>query len=647
MKSFLEWFRASTKVKRWIFLIILGVALTCYAFSKILVTEEIEISELIQIIVLFVTGFLMISISVVFIQKRTLEIFIEANDSSTEKGKKAKVNIKSLIFNKKVYEEGPKIVVIGGGQGLNTVIEGLKKYTNNITAIVTMSDYGNVPTESRKALDSLPLKDIKDSIVALSDREKLMKQLLSLNFKNERLKGLNFGDIYLTAMNEIYGNISEAIQKSTEVLNITGRVIPVTLDEITICAELTDGTTVKQKNKIPEVVSERVEVINRIYISPSNCRPAPGVLEAIEEAEAIIIGPGSLYTNVLPNLLVKNVSKAIKESKAIKLYISNIMTEPGQTDNYSISEHIKAIIDHVGNDLFDICLADTGEVMPEFVRRYNMEGSELVEQDFGKVNSFGIKVIQRNMSCIREDKIRHNPDIIAATVIELICNDLKFHDMQNGTEYMLLNSVLKEQNKLIEKNAKVSRTIPYKSKNNDEPKRKSKFKEKYSDRFMSIKNSDKKREENKRRAEGGKIQNAQNVQKRSLRKDVEENRIRDERENARARAAEQERILRREQEEREKIENARRERNEFIRKERERVETLKREKEERLRIEHEKADHERQERIRQKIESRTNRRPAPSRNKERVAKREKVNPRQADLLSQIERMNRFQSKDKK
>ncbi len=499
MKSFFEWFRASTKVKRWIFLIILGVALTCYAFTKVIVTEEIEMKGLIEIIVLFVLGFLMIALSVVFIQKRTLELFIEANDSSTEKGKKAKVNMKSLIFNKKVYEEGPKIVVIGGGQGLNTVIEGLKKYTNNITAIVTMSDYGDIPTESRKALDTLPLRDIKDSIVALSDREELMKKLLNVNFKNERLRGLNFGDIYLTAMNEIYGNISEAIQKSTEVLNITGRVIPVTLDEITICAELTDGTTIRQKDKIPEIVSEKIEVINRIYISPSNCRPAPGVLEAIEEAEAIIIGPGSLYTNVLPNLLVKNVAKAIKESKAIKLYISNIMTEPGQTDNYSMSEHIKAIIDHIGPDVFDICLADTGEIIPEFVRKYNMEGAEVVEQDISKVNSYGIKIIQRNMSCVREDKIRHNPDIIAATVIELICNDLKFHDMQNGTEYLLLNSVLKEQNKLIKKAARKNRTIPYKSDKGKPFKRKSKFKAKYNDRFVSIRDSDKSRIENRKK----------------------------------------------------------------------------------------------------------------------------------------------------
>ena len=504
MKSFMEWFKASTKVKRWILLILVGVTLTCYAFTKILVSEEITFFELGKTILIFVLGFMAIVTSVVFIQKRSLEIIIEANNTNTEKGKQAQSNIKSLIFNKKVYEEGPKIVVIGGGEGLNTVIEGLKKYTNNITAIVTMSDYGNVPTASRKALDTLPLKDIKDSIIAMSDKEDIMRKLMYFNFQNERLRGLNFGDIYLTAMNEIYNNISEAILKSTEVLNINGRVMPVTLDEITICAELTDGTTVKQKDKIPEMVAAKVESINRIYISPSNCRPSPGVLDAIEEADVIIIGPGSLYTNVLPNLLVKNVSRAIRDSKAMKFYISNIMTEPGQTDNYTLSDHLKAINEHVGTDIIDYCLADTGEVVPEYIRKYNKDGSDLVEIDSRKINEYNVKVIQRNMSCIKNDRIRHKSDVIASTIIEMICNDLKFHDMQNNTEYLLLQSVLKDQKKLILKEEKRKKKLQESGKlpkKESDIKRNSKFKEKYRDRVESIQNTDAKIKENRRIAE--------------------------------------------------------------------------------------------------------------------------------------------------
>ena len=255
--------------------------------------------------------------------------------------------------------------------------------------------------------------------------------------------------------------------------------------------------------RIPEIVAEKVETINRIYISPSNCRPSPGVISAIDDADVIIIGPGSLYTNVLPNLLVKNVSKAIRDSKALKFYISNIMTEPGQTDNYTLSDHIKAIQEHAGPGVIEYCLADTGEVIPEYVRKYNKEGSDIVEIDTKKLNGYNVKVIQRDMSCVRDGKIRHNPDGIAATIIEMICNDLKFHDMQNDTEYILLQTVLKEQKKLQQQQerhlVKVSNKGGLLSKTTSkDSKKSSKFKEKYKDRVESIQNSDAKTAENRR-----------------------------------------------------------------------------------------------------------------------------------------------------
>ena len=193
----LSWFKASAKIKRWIFLIIIGIIFTCYGFTQVLTKDVVEIIDVVRIIIEFVLGFVAIIIGIVFIQKRNLEILIEANDTISVKNKKSKLNIKSLIFNRKVYDEGPKIVVIGGGEGMNMVIKGLKKYTNNITAIVTMSDYGEDPTHSRLALEMLPLNDIKGSIVALSDQEELMDKLMNLNFKDERLKNLNFGDIFI------------------------------------------------------------------------------------------------------------------------------------------------------------------------------------------------------------------------------------------------------------------------------------------------------------------------------------------------------------------------------------------------------------------------------------------------------------------
>lgn len=500
----LSWFKASTKVKRWILLILIGVSLTCYGFTQVLTQDVVEVIDVAKIAVEFVCGFACIIFGIIFIQKRNLEILIEANAQSSIKNKKP--NIKSLIFNRKVFDEGPKIVVIGGGEGMNEVIKGLKNYTNNITAIVTMSDYGEVPTASRTALELSPMEDVKESIVALSDQEALMDKLMNFNFKDSRLNNLNFGDIYMLAMQEIYGNASEAIQKSTEVLNIKGKVIPATLDEITICAELSDGTIVERKNKIPEIVSEKIETINRVFITPTNCKPAPGVIEAISEAEAIIIGPGSLYTNVLPNLLVKNVSKAIKESKAIKLYISNIMTEPGQTDNYTLSDHIRAITAHLGKGVVEYCLTNTSDLIPEYVRKYNQEGADIVELDTSKLTAQGIKIIKRDLSCIKSGVIRHDANKVAKVVIELICNELKFKDLQNSTEYLLAESVLKDQKKYLAKQARqnnkqkqIVKKATQKVKGKD--RKRSKFAVKYKDRVQSIQNSDTQTLENKRIAE--------------------------------------------------------------------------------------------------------------------------------------------------
>lgn len=171
----------------------------------------------------------------------------------------------------------------------------------------------------------------------------------------------------------------------------------------------------------------------------------PGVIEAISDADAIIIGPGSLYTDVLPNLLVKNISKTIKESKGIKVYISNIMTEPGQTDNYSITDHLEALFAHTGKEIIDYCIADTGEIVPEYVRKYNQEGQDVVLQDIDRATKRGIKIIHKHLSKIEDEYIRHDPDVIASSIMELICNDLKFRDKESTPEYLLVNSILEDE----------------------------------------------------------------------------------------------------------------------------------------------------------------------------------------------------------
>ena len=487
MNGFFKWFKSNTKMKRWIFLILLGIILLLFSISNILVVKELDFNQVGKIVITFILGFVAIVIGIVCIQKRTLELLIENTDS------RKNVDVKSLIFNKTVYDKGPNIVVIGGGTGLNTVLSGLKNYTNNLTAIVTISDYGEAASNSRKELQMLPLGDVKDSIVSLASKEGQIDKLFNYEFTTGKLRGLNFSDIYFSAMRDINGNFEDSIIKSNEVLNMIGKVIPVTLDEMKIVAELANGYIVDERSKIPEIVSEKITKINRILINPTNCRPAPGVIEAIKNADCIVIGPGSLYTNVIPNLLVNGVTKAIKESVAIKVYISNIMTEPGQTDNYSVSDHLNAIIDHCGKGIIDYCIYDTGEIIPEFIKKYNFEGQDLVEQDIEKVK--GIKFLQRNLSMISDEHIRHDPNLVASSIIELICDDLKYQDKQNDPQYLMLNTKLKEEKRIN----KIKKNMERKSKKGIEPKEKnsskkgkSKFSNKYSDRIASIREADEK-----------------------------------------------------------------------------------------------------------------------------------------------------------
>lgn len=508
MNGFIKWFDSKSKLKRWMLLILIGVILMCYGTAEVLVLKEMSFAELAKIVVVFIIGVVSIILGLVFLNKRTLEILIESTDDRMND--KNNVNIKSLIFNKKVYHQGPNIVVIGGGTGLNTVLSGLKKYTDNLTAIVTISDYGEIETESRKELKTMPLDDVRDSMISLSNHDGQLDKLLNYKFTEGKLKNLTFSDIYFSAMKNINNDFSDSIIKSNEVLNIVGKVIPVTLDEMNITAELDNGYVVTEKSKIPEMVYEKVTKINRIYLNPTNCRPAPGVIEAIKEADCIIIGPGSLYTNVIPNLLVNGVAKAIKENTGLKVYISNIMTEPGQTDEYSVSDHLNAIIDHCGKGIVDYCIYDTGEVVPEFIKRYNLEGQDLVAPDIDKVK--GITFLQRNLSMISNGCIRHDPELVAESIIGLICDDLKYQDKQNDPQYLMLNNKLKED-KRINKIKKQMKKEEKKGKkdNKNSHKKSSKFSSKYSDRIESIKQADEmiKLKEQKMKKEAKKIKKEQ------------------------------------------------------------------------------------------------------------------------------------------
>jgi len=491
MKGFLTWFKSSTKLKRWMLVILLGIALTCYGISIILVTTEMGFQEIIKPVVSFVIGFTMIILGLIYMQKRTLEILIEAEIEEEL------ADVQKLIFNKNIYDKGPKVVVIGGGTGLSSMLKGLKQYTNNITAIINATEVIGEPQYYREQIEMLKFPDIKEAVIGLANDEILMDKLLNYNLSNDKKSDIYFGELYLGVMQAIYGDLASSVEATEHIFNITGKVLPVTLDKTNIEAELRDGTTVQNREKISEMAWKKVSPIHKVYVKPTNARPSPGVLESIAEADAIIIGPGSLYTNVIPNLLIRGVAKSIKESKAMKIYISNIMTEPGQTDDYSVSNHIDAIYEHVGRGVIDFCICDTGEITPEFIKMYNLKGSDLVAYDSKSINERGVTLIKKDLGMVKGEFIRHDPELTASAIIELICNDLKYKDKHNEEQYLLLNSKqkpVKEREKEIEVNKKIKNNEIKKQKNRIEKlKKESKFTKKYQERMESIKNSEKSR----------------------------------------------------------------------------------------------------------------------------------------------------------
>ncbi len=500
MKGLHSWLKNSSKMKRWILLILVGIILVSYGIASIIISKKaMSFKHAAKIIVYFTLGFTSVILGLIYLNKRTMELFVEATDDRIS-GRR-KVNINSLIFNKKIYEQGPNIVVIGGGSGLNTILDGLKRYTSNITAIVTVSNYGENLDGNSEKLRYMQLEDIKNGLasLAIEDNSK-MKELLNYRFKKGTLKNVAFSDIYFEAMQDISKSLAESVKDSNDIFKIYGKVLPVTEDEMKICAELGNGYVVEEKSKIASMVYDKLTKINRVYLSPGNCKPTPGVIEAIQNADSIIIGPGSLYTNIIPNLLVNGVARALKLSKARKFYVCNIMTEPGLTDNYSVADHVNSIIDHCGEGLMDYCLYDTGEVVPEYIKKYNLDGADLVEQDLKNVKERRIRFIKENLSLIKDDSVRHNANLIADIVIQVICDDLKYKDKQKDPEYMMMNSKLKAD-KVINKRQKRAKKEKESGK---KPKKvgNSKFAAKYQERIKSIKDTNKNIEKKKKVLEG-------------------------------------------------------------------------------------------------------------------------------------------------
>lgn len=323
--------------------------------------------------------------------------------------------IVDVMYSRQHLRRGPRIVVIGGGTGLSTLLRGLKNYTRNITAIVTVADDGGSSGRLRSEMGILPPGDIRNCLVALSDTENIMEKLFSYRFDAGTLKGHSLGNLFLAGMADTFGDFQKGVEHVSKVFALRGQVYPSTLEQVVLGADMVDGTTVKGETQVRDTKGQ----IKRVYLEPEDCQPIPEALKALEEADLIVLGPGSLYTSVLPNLLVQGLKEKIREVDAPCIYVCNIMTEPGETDQFQVSDHLQSLIDHCGTGMIDMVLANKQEAPPELLERYELEGSYPVRGNADSVEWLGVKYVEADL--LQEgDTIRHDPQRLARVLLRLL-----------------------------------------------------------------------------------------------------------------------------------------------------------------------------------------------------------------------------------
>ena len=420
------WLVPGLKVKRWFMLSIIASAIAILGITFVFRLEPLyyivsTAKDLFHTIPPEPVGILMIvSGAILFIVawKKTNFSMMERDNADLARKEQS---MGEVLYRRMKLSHGPKIVAIGGGTGLSTLLRGIKRITNNITAVVTVGDDGGSSGKLREQMGVLPPGDIRNCIAALADDDNIVTKLFQYRFKTgEGLEGHSFGNLFITAMTAICGDMVSAIRESSNVLLIRGRVLPATCDDMKLYAKMEDDSIVKGESNIPKAGKK----IMHLYCEPENCKPIPEVIEAIRNADLIIMGPGSLYTSVISNFLVKDLTRAVWQSKAKKIYVCNAMTQPGETDNYSVSDHVKTIFDHVRLDdindsnknFFDAVLVNNS--MPNnLAQKYEEAGSLPVDIDLSELKKLNVEVVQRPLLENNEQGfVRHNCSAVAKAI---------------------------------------------------------------------------------------------------------------------------------------------------------------------------------------------------------------------------------------
>lgn len=325
----------------------------------------------------------------------------------------------AMLPSRQLWAQGPHIVAIGGGTGLSTMLRGLKKYTKNLTAIVTVSDDGGGSGMLRRDIGMLPPGDIRHCMESLANTEPVMQQLLTYRFESGTLRGQCFGNLLLAALNGVTGSFDEAVRSMGQVLAISGTVIPVTTTDVRLTATFENGAYVVGESNIFGFKKQQDCRIDHVELLPAHPKALPDALDAIAAADLILLGPGSLYTSIIPNLLVDGVAEAIAASDAQKIYVCNIMTQDGETEGYTAADHLEALQRHGREGIVDLCLANNAPIPHELAARYSEEDAELLRVDRERIAALGIALAEYPLLSAQGGYARHDPALLAQAVMEL------------------------------------------------------------------------------------------------------------------------------------------------------------------------------------------------------------------------------------
>ena len=403
--NFLKWLYPGIQIKRWVLTSLFGVGIVALgSFFSASPYHFVSIFGLIIVlcgIVFIILGILKLTVSLI-------TLFLPKQEQ----------DLVNILYHKRYLERGPKIVAIGGGHGLSNLLLALKEYTSNITAIVTVADSGGSSGRLREQFNIVAPGDIRNCLVALADAPALMGQLFQYRFpEKSELKGHNFGNLFLTALYEVAErDFQEAVELTSKVLAIRGRVIPSTVESVHLVARYKDGRVTEGEASIPRPGVS----IDHLYLNPEEVAPTPEALEAIADAEVIILGPGSLYTSILPNLVIKGMADAIAASPAFKIYVCNVMTQMGETEQFSAADHLKVILKHTRSDIVDAILVNDQRIeAADALERYKRENSFPIHADIDELRAMGFKVYAEDIVGIK-DYVRHDSHKLTQALIKAI-----------------------------------------------------------------------------------------------------------------------------------------------------------------------------------------------------------------------------------